>query len=191
MRDVRLGSPRPRRQLGVAIAAYTKITRKGARCGWWPSQSGRGRYTVPRPDDRAPHCTCPDHEETGQTVAKHIFAVQIVIRREQDPDGTETITEQVTITEASEEVRDRGEHSSGAHSEAGVRQGQHLLPRGIGRCAVRGDGRDGRASIPAESCCLASEFALRYSTAPSVYSPPGTLGPDLDGRSTGGVDLPP
>jgi hypothetical protein len=69
-----------RKQLGLEIAAYAKIERKG---GVWmvPSQSGRGRYTVCL-DPEASHCTCPDHDQTGKK-CKHIFAVEFAIEREQ------------------------------------------------------------------------------------------------------------
>lgn len=84
-----------RERLGKAIAAVAKVRQKGA---IWivPSQSGQGRYTV-CPDAKNPHCTCADHEETGER-CKHLYAVQYVMERELHPDGTETVTETVTAT---------------------------------------------------------------------------------------------
>lgn len=84
-----------REQRGLAIAAVCKVVQKGA---VWvvPSQSGNGKYTV-SPDEQSPYCSCPDFETRG-CVCKHIFAVRYVMRREQDADGTETVTESVTIT---------------------------------------------------------------------------------------------
>lgn len=81
----------------MAIAAMCKLTQKGS---IWlvPSQSGNRRYTV-CPDPMNPHCTCPDHEETGLR-CKHIYAVQYVIQRETHADGSTTITERVTVTKA-------------------------------------------------------------------------------------------
>jgi transposase len=78
-----------REQRGLQIAALAKIDRKG---GVWivPSQSGSGRYTV-CPDPEEPHCSCPDHATTGQR-CKHLFAVEFVLRREQNPDGSITET---------------------------------------------------------------------------------------------------
>jgi uncharacterized Zn finger protein len=83
----------PRQQRGLELAATAKIERKG---GAWlvPSQSGNGRYTV-IPHADAPHCTCPDHQDGGHK-CKHLFAVEYVLRRESNPDGTVTITEAVS-----------------------------------------------------------------------------------------------
>jgi transposase len=87
----------PRQQRGLMIAAVCKIHQKD---GSWlvPSQSNSGHYAVtldPRPD--VPMCTCPDFEERGQP-CKHVFAVQYVIQRERNADGseTETVTERLT-----------------------------------------------------------------------------------------------
>jgi transposase len=85
----------PREQLGLVIAAVSKITQKGP--VWLvPSQSGGKRYTVCA-DSTNPHCTCPDHETTGNK-CKHIHAVEYVIRREENPDGTTTVIETLTVT---------------------------------------------------------------------------------------------
>ncbi len=81
-----------RQQRGLEIAALARITQKK---GEWsvPSQSGKGRYTV---DQNNSHCNCPDHETRG-VKCKHIFAVEYVIQRELNFDGTVTETETVTI----------------------------------------------------------------------------------------------
>jgi transposase len=87
-----------RRERGLAIAARTKIVEKHGR---WvvPSQSGKGAYivTLDSPDTHAPACSCPDFVERGQA-CKHVYAVRYVIERESHPDGTETVTESVTLT---------------------------------------------------------------------------------------------
>jgi transposase len=85
----------PRQQRGLEIAATAKIERKGA-AFLVPSQSGNGRYTV-IPDASAPHCTCPDHQDGGHK-CKHLFAVEYVLKREENADGTVTITEAVRKT---------------------------------------------------------------------------------------------
>lgn len=84
-----------REQRGLAIATHCKISQKG---GVWlvPSQSGMGRYTVCL-DPENPHCTCPDHETRG-CKCKHIYAAEYAVRRERHADGSETITETVTLT---------------------------------------------------------------------------------------------
>ena len=82
----------------VLLAATVKITQSAK--GWRvPSQSGRGHapYTV-NLDGDAPHCTCPDHE-LGGCVCKHILAVKIVQQRELFDDGSERVTQTVTVTE--------------------------------------------------------------------------------------------
>ena len=85
----------PRQQRGLMIAALSKITKKND--DWIvPSQSGKGRYTV-HLDPEKPTCTCPDHE-TRDCKCKHIFAVEYVIQRERNGDGTTTVTEGVRVT---------------------------------------------------------------------------------------------
>jgi len=85
-----------RQQKGLEIAATAKIAQKG---GAWlvPSQSGKGRYTVCL-DPAQPHCSCPDHEDGGHK-CKHIFAVEYVVQRERNSDGSTTVTETLTVRE--------------------------------------------------------------------------------------------
>ena len=81
----------------MLLAATVKITQNAN--GWRvPSQSGRGHapYTV-KIDGDTPHCTCPDHELRG-CVCKHILAVRIVRQRELFDDGSERVTESLTLT---------------------------------------------------------------------------------------------
>ncbi len=88
-----------RESRATLLAATQKIVpiAKGWRV---PSQSGRGHapYTV-NLDGDIPHCTCPDHEIRG-CVCKHILAVKIVRQRELFDDGSERVTQTVTMTEA-------------------------------------------------------------------------------------------
>ena len=44
-----------------------------------------------------PKCSCPDHETHGGKW-KHIFAVEHVIQRELNFDGSETVTETIKVT---------------------------------------------------------------------------------------------
>jgi transposase len=86
-----------RRQRGLVIAAVTRIEHKGS--GLWvvPSQRGTGSYCVRlHPTDGLPMCTCKDYEERSQP-CKHVFAVQLVQQRESRPDGTEVVTEVMTV----------------------------------------------------------------------------------------------
>jgi transposase len=87
-----------RRQRGLAIAAVCKIVQKN---GQWvvPSQTGNGEYRVNlNPQNPAvPMCNCPDYIERGEP-CKHVYAVRFTIERETHADGSETVTESVTIT---------------------------------------------------------------------------------------------
>ena len=80
----------------LMLAATVKIT-QGPK-GWRvPSQAGKGAYTVTLEGEK-PHCDCPDHELRGCD-CKHILAVRIVRQRELFEDGSEVVTESVTVTE--------------------------------------------------------------------------------------------
>src|SRR5207237_353774 len=61
------------------------------------SDTGTCKYTVV-PHATEPHCTCPDHETRG-CKCKHIHAVEITIKREQNEDGSVTETRTLTLTE--------------------------------------------------------------------------------------------
>lgn len=77
--------PEGRQLRGMAIAALVPISRN--RFGFEvPSQSGNGAYIVAGGDD--PYCNCPDFK-AHQRPCKHIYAVEIVIRRDQDGPPTE------------------------------------------------------------------------------------------------------
>jgi transposase len=86
-----------RQQRGLMIAAVSKI--KHTSNGWLvPSQSGKGQYRVHLGNESEyTRCTCPDYEENA-CKCKHIFAVEFVIQRENNPDGSTTVTKQVTVT---------------------------------------------------------------------------------------------
>ncbi len=86
-----------REQRGIEIATGANLERKGKR---WivPSQNGKGRYSV-WPDKDEPSCTCPDHEEGGHK-CKHIWAVEYVLRRQVNRDGSMVVSEVVTFRPA-------------------------------------------------------------------------------------------
>lgn len=85
-----------RRQRGLAIAALSRIEQKKPGLCVVPSQSGAGNYWV-RLDRDPPTCTCKDFEERSQP-CKNVFAVQFTVQRETRPDGTEVVTESMTLT---------------------------------------------------------------------------------------------
>ena len=86
-----------KQQRGLEMAAKFKILKKAD--GTWsvPSQTGKGhRYTIEMGDK--PRCSCP-YQETHDTKCKHVFAVEYFLQREQHEDGSETVTETLTLTE--------------------------------------------------------------------------------------------
>jgi transposase len=85
-----------RKQRGLEIAALAKIARTGDTFIVPSQHSPRPtKYVVSYGE--VPTCTCPDFETRG-CKCKHIWAVSFVIKREQNADGSETITENVTVT---------------------------------------------------------------------------------------------
>jgi Transposase DDE domain/SWIM zinc finger len=85
-----------RKQRGQAIAEACKIDHRN---GIWyvPSQSGAGRYVV-RLDPDLPTCSCADWE-LRMMPCKHIHAVQFTLKRTENPDGSTTTTQTVTVTQ--------------------------------------------------------------------------------------------
>ncbi|MGA2583079.1 MAG: transposase [Tepidisphaeraceae bacterium] len=86
-----------RKQRGLQIAAKAKISKRDDGSWTVPSQTGKCRYAVSV--GQRPHCTCQDHEIRA-CKCKHIYAVEFVIERESNSDGTETITQSLTVTES-------------------------------------------------------------------------------------------
>lgn len=116
MKDSQLDGRRIR---GLEIAARSKLKR----CGFnWlvPSATGQGKYEV---DPDKQWCSCPDHEERN-VKCKHLFAVEFVLERQTNPDGTETVTETVQITETVKRTYDR---NWPAYSKAMINEKRHFL----------------------------------------------------------------
>jgi transposase len=88
-----------RQQRGLELAATRTIRQKA---GIWivPSQAGTGTYRV-HIMPKIASCTCPDFETRGVT-CKHIFAVTYVMKREQNADGSTTVTKSLTVTATTE-----------------------------------------------------------------------------------------
>ena len=88
-----------RKQRGLEIAALARIEKKD---GFYlvPSQTSPRptKYKVwSNPAKPVFTCNCPDHE-TRRCNCKHIYAVIYTMRREAGADGSETITESITVT---------------------------------------------------------------------------------------------
>ena len=82
-----------RQQRGMAIAAIVNV-KKNSMGYAVPSQSGNGSYVVNLDDE--PFCSCPDFEKRQQA-CKHVYAVELIIQREQ-PGGTTVETQGVRVT---------------------------------------------------------------------------------------------
>jgi len=90
---------REREQRGLVIAATAKLQRSDDGYRWFvPSQTeGCPNTYIVKPDPAHPHCTCPDFT-ARQLRCKHVYAVEIVTKREYTDDGeTQTYTETVTV----------------------------------------------------------------------------------------------
>jgi len=84
-----------RQQRGMVIAATCKIEKQPRNRYLVPSQSKKGvRYVV---EPQYPCCDCPDFQDRDGTPCKHLYAVQYVIEREKNADGTTTETETLTV----------------------------------------------------------------------------------------------
>ena len=80
---------------GVAIADSNTVKRN--RLGWLvPSQSSNGTYVV-NIDNGQPFCTCQHYENTHQK-CQHIYAVEYILTRETNENGTITETRTVKVT---------------------------------------------------------------------------------------------
>jgi hypothetical protein len=88
-----------RQQRGLELAATRTIRQKA---GLWivHSQAGNGTYRV-HMMPKVATCTRPDYETRGVT-CKHIFAVTYVMTREQNADGSTSVTKKVTVTATTE-----------------------------------------------------------------------------------------
>ena len=149
-----------RQQRGLELAATVKLRRNGE---LWvvPSQVGKGTYTVNMASD-PPTCSCPDHEIRG-VKCKHIFAVSYVRTREENSDGTTTVTEQVTVTATKRVTYPQNWPAYNAAQTNEKSKFQELLYdlcRGVPESAAR---KIGRPSIPRQDAIFSAAFKV-YST---------------------------
>jgi hypothetical protein len=152
-----------REQRGLAIAATAKLQRAGDR--WFvPSQSGRtgmqrgGSFYEVKPDAAKPHCTCPDFE-LRQLRCKHIYAVEIVTRREYSDDGqTQTLTETVTVKKTYKQEWP-AYNAAQVNEKSEFQKLLHELCKGVGEPSQR----VGRPRLPLEDMIFSAAFKV-YST---------------------------
>lgn len=155
---------REREERGLIIAATAKLQRAEDGKGWFvPSQSGQtdgrhGNYYEVKPDPVKPYCSCPDFT-ARQLRCKHVYAVEIVTRREYKDDGaTQTYTETVTVKQTYKQ-------QWSAYNAAQVNEKDefqkllHELCKGIGEPSQK----MGRPRLPLEDMIFAAAFKV-YST---------------------------
>jgi transposase len=151
---------REREQRGLIIAAKSKLQRSDDGYRWFvPSQTEgcSNTYTV-KPDPAKPHCTCPDFTARGLR-CKHIFAVEIVTKREYTDDGeTQTYTETVTVKQTYSQ--DWSSYNAAQVNEKDEFQKLlHELCKGVGEPSQT----MGRPRLPLEDMIFAATFKV-YST---------------------------
>lgn len=148
-----------REQRGLQIAASKNIKKTGE---FWivPSQSAdRKHYVVHQKEDDVTHCTCPDHESRG-VKCKHMFAVEVIISREENPDGTVTITEAVQTTQVRKTTYRQNWPAYNAAQQGEKRKFQELLRdlcQGIEDPAPK---TTGRPTIPLKDSIFAACFKI-------------------------------
>ena len=152
-----------REQKGRDIASRFHIKRQG-NLYLVPSQSGSGKYKV---DPVAQHCSCPDFE-IRQAKCKHIYAVEIRIRREKKT-TTQTTADGQTITTSTETVKIKRKtyrqewpayNKAQTQEKAQFQYLLHQLCQGVGGPAQHGAGR---RFLPLEDMVFAMAFKV-YST---------------------------
>jgi transposase len=151
---------REREQRGLIIAAKAKLQRSDDGHRWFvPSQTEgcNNTYTV-KPDPAHPHCTCPDYTARGLR-CKHIFAVEIVTRREYTNDGgIETFTETVTVKKTYKQEWS-SYNAAQVNEKSEFQKLLHELCKGIGEPSQK----MGRPRLPFEDMIFAAAFKV-YST---------------------------
>lgn len=125
-----------------------------------PSQSGRGKYKV---DPQAKTCSCPDFE-LRQAACKHIYAVEITIRRSQTThikSGVTTVTETVKVTRKTYAQPDwPAYHKAQVNEKRLFLYLLHQLCQGVGTPAQNGAGQ---RVLPLEDMIFAMAYKV-YST---------------------------
>ncbi len=148
-----------REQRGMELAATRTIRRDGT---FWivPSQTGKGFYKVSHIAHRHPECTCPDYETRGGK-CKHIYAATFVMKREQNADGSTTVTESVTVTKQTTYPQQWPAYNAAQTNEKD--RFQSLLRDLCSGVAEPQGGRTGRPSLPLSDAIFSVVFKV-YST---------------------------
>ncbi len=147
-----------REQRGLVIAATAKLQKTGDR--WFvPSQSStHGAYYEVRPDSAKPFCSCPDFTARQRT-CKHLYAVEIVTKREYTDDGeTQTYTETVTVKKTYKQEWP-AYNAAQVNEKSEFQKLLYELCKGIGEPSQK----IGRPRLPFEDMIFAAAFKV-YST---------------------------
>jgi transposase len=152
-----------REQKGLEIADKANLQRQGDR--WFvPSQSrvkggtNHGGSYIVKPDVSNPQCTCPDHELRG-VKCKHIFAVELTIRREYTTDGeTQTVSETVAVKKTY-----RQEWSAYNAAQTQEKDQFQILLRELCNGVGEPSQKNGRPRLPFDEMIFATAFKV-YST---------------------------
>jgi transposase len=149
---------REREQRGLIIAATAKLQQTGDR--WFvPSQGTQsGLYYEVKPHPAHPDCTCPDFT-ARQLRCKHVYAVEIVTKREYTDDGeTQTFTETVTVKKTYKQEWP-AYNAAQVNEKSEFQKLLHELCKGIGGPSQK----MGRPQLPFEDMIFAAAFKV-YST---------------------------
>lgn len=147
-----------REQKALEIAAKFRITKSS---GKWlvPSQSSYKKYAV-RIAGTNGDCTCPDFE-LRREACKHVLAVRYVIQREQNADGSTTVTEVFEVTKRTTYPQDWPAYNTAQTNEKDYFEGLlHDLCSGIFTPSQSGRGQ---RRLPLADAIFAATFKV-YST---------------------------
>jgi transposase len=153
-----------REHRGLLIAATSKLQRADDGKRWFvPSQSGntgttRGSYYEVKPDPIKPYCSCPDFTARQRT-CKHIYAVEIVTKREYTDDGeTQTYTE-TTVVKKTYRQEWPAYNAAQVNEKSEFQKLLHELCKGVGEPSQT----MGRPRLPFEDMIFSAAFKV-YST---------------------------
>src|SRR5947209_12992703 len=148
-----------RQQRGMEMAAMLPI-HKTAKGNIWivPSQTGTGKYRVDYSPEK-PSCECPDFELRREP-CKHMFAVQFVIKREQNADGTVTETRTMTVTERKTYPQNWKAYNAAQTQEQDKFQ---VLLRDLCSGLPQPEPKNGRPPLPLSDAIFSAAFKV-YST---------------------------
>ena len=148
-----------RENRGLLIAAKSHIKRRGD-LYLVPSQSGQGKYEVLIDTDK-PRCDCQDFLNRG-VECKHIYAVRFYVQRQQNDDGSETVTETVQVTQT---VKRTYRQNWPAYNAAQTSEKRHFQTLLHDLCAKveNPSQRTGRPRLPLPDALFSAIFKV-YST---------------------------